>query len=279
MAARGLADAVESAAVGIVRTRGASIFFEEFGAGPPLVLMHSFLCSGAMWAPVVPAMASAHRVINVDLRGHGQSSAIESSITIYDLMADCLAVLDELRIRSAVWIGLSIGGMIALRAALEAPERVTSLVLLGSDAGAEGFLQRLQFQAMSVATRVAGVRPLLPEICRRMFARSTRRQNPALIAEWRERFGAADAPSMRRALTALMARDSLLDRLGRIAVPALVIVGEEDVSLPPSRSRAIDAALPNSELKIVPGAGHLSTLEKPDAVGRLITDFLRRVAV
>lgn len=231
-----------------------------------------------MWAPVLPAIEKAHRVINVDLRGHGSSSPIAGSVTLYDFMSDCLAVLDELGIHSAVWAGLSIGGMIALRAALRAPGRVTALVILDADAGAEGVMRRLQFQAMSAATRFVGIRPFLPEVCRRMFGRSTRRENPSLVAEWRERFAAADLASMRHCLAALNGRDSLLDQLQRIDVPALVIVGEEDVSLPLSRSQKMDAGLRNSELKIVPRAGHLSALEKPEPVARLITDFLRTIA-
>ncbi len=179
-------------------------------------------------------------------------------------MTLCRTVLPfstSLEFQSAVWIGLSIGGTIALRAALRAPERVTALVILDADAGAEGLARRLQFQAMSAATRVVGVRPFLPEVCRRMFGLSTRRENRALVAEWRERFAAADLASMRHCLAALNGRDSLLDQLQRIDVPALVIVGEEDVSLPLSRSQKIDAGLRNSEPKIVPGAGHLSALE------------------
>ncbi len=264
--------------MGTVRTRDATIGFEESGAGLPLILTHSYFCSAAMWAPALPAIERTHRVINVDLRGHGRSSPIDRSITLDDFLSDCLAVLDELGIQSAVWVGLSIGGMIALRAALRAPDRVTALVILDADAGAEGIVRRLQFQAMSAATRVFGVRPFLPEICRRMFGRSTRRENPALVAEWRERFAAADLTSMRHCLAALNRRGSLLDQLQRIAVPALVIVGEEDVALPVSRAQKIDAGLPNSDLKIVPRAGHLSALERPEAVARLITDFLRSIA-
>ena len=258
-----------------VSTRGATIYFADSGAGPPVILAHSYLCSGEMWSPVLPALEESHRTINVDLRGHGRSSPIERAITLYDLLSDCLAVLDDLHIQTAVWAGLSIGGMIALRAALVAPERVSALILLDTDASAESNARRLQFGAMSLATRAVGLGPLAPEICRRMFGRTTRELRPALVDEWRKRFAAAHAPSMRRCLEALNRRDSLLDQLGRITVPSLVLVGDEDVSLPPSRSREIDAALPNSRLDVIPRAGHLCTLEQPEAVAGAIAAFLR----
>lgn len=109
---------------------GISIYFAESGEGPPLILAHSFFCSGEMWSRVLGSLSRRHRVINVDLRGHGRSGPIERRITIYDLLSDCVAVLDHLKIDSAVWCGLSIGGMIGLRAALVVPERVRALILL-----------------------------------------------------------------------------------------------------------------------------------------------------
>lgn len=153
----------------IVQNRGIEIFFEDSGAGPPVVLGHSFLCSGKMWREQVPALAAKFRVINPDLRGHGRSGHVARPFSLYDALSDVIAVLDQLGIERASWCGLSIGGMVALRAALARPDRVAGLILLDTDAGAETAPRKLKYHAMGAGVRVIGLRPFLPSITRLMF--------------------------------------------------------------------------------------------------------------
>jgi pimeloyl-ACP methyl ester carboxylesterase len=189
-------------------------------------------------------------------------------------VADQLAVLDHLGIERAVWAGLSIGGMVALRAALTARERVAALILLDTHAGSERFFKRLKYRVMALAVSAFGTRPLLPAIVPLMFGKTTLGSKRDLVAEWRERFASVDVPSILRVLTAISSRDSVVDRLGEIEVPALVIVGAEDRTLPPACARQIAAGLPEAALLEVQGAGHLATLEQPEAVTGAMLDFL-----
>lgn len=260
--------------MGVVHSHGLEIFFEDVGTGPPVVLGHSFLCSGKMWREQVPALAGGFRVINPDLRGHGRSGRVDGPFTLYEAVNDVVAVLDRLGIVRAVWCGLSIGGMVALRAALTCPERVSGLLLLDTDAGAETVLHKLKYRAMGAGARMVGVRPFLPSIARLMFGATTRRRNPALVREWNEEFASMHVPSILRCSEALLRRDSLLERLGRIAVPALVLVGEEDRSLPPPLARRLHHRLRDSTLSVIPAAGHLSALERPSEVTDAMLDFL-----
>jgi 3-oxoadipate enol-lactonase len=257
-----------------VHNQGVKIAFDAVGAGPPLVLGHSFLCSGKMWREQVPALTGEHRVLKLDFRGHGRSGAVTRAFSLYDAVSDVVAVLDELGIEKATWCGLSVGGMVALRAALTRPERVGGLILLDTDAGAESLLPKLRYHAMGLGARFLGTRPFLPAIARLMFGATTERENPALVREWKEEFASVHVPSMLRGLDALMRRDSLLGRLPEITVPALVVVGAEDRSLPPFLSRRIHDLLPDSRYVEVPGAGHLSALENPAVVNAAILDFL-----
>ncbi len=257
-----------------VQNQGLQIYFEDSGAGPAVVIGHSFLCSGKMWREQVPKLGTKFRVINPDLRGHGRSSHVTRPFSLYDALSDVIAVLDQLRIERAIWCGLSIGGMVALRAALTRPERVAGLVLLDSDAGPETGLRKLKYRAMGAGARVMGFRPFLPSIARLMFGTTTRRNNPTLVDEWKRQFAELHLPSVLRCLEALMHRDSLFGRLDQITVPALVLVGEEDLSLPPPLSRRIHDRLPHSTFGLIPAAGHLSPLERPAAVTDAILGFL-----
>lgn len=256
-----------------VQREGIEIHYEVTGSGPPVLLAHSFLCSGAMWAPVLPAL-SAYRVVNVDTRGHGASGRVERRCTVEDVMRDHLAVLDALGIARATWAGLSLGGMVAIRAALDAPDRVDALVLLDTDAGPETLGVRAKHALLAGVARTVGVGPVVPQIAKLMFGRTTLRERPALAREWSDRFARVHVPSVLNVLAGVDGRDDLLPGLGRVAVPALVVVGAEDLALPPERSRRLAAGIRASRLVEVPGAGHLSTLEAPAAVGAAMASFL-----
>jgi pimeloyl-ACP methyl ester carboxylesterase len=260
--------------VPFVDNQGVAIFFDDVGAGPPVVLGHSFLCSGKMWRGQVPALAAKYRVLNLDLRGHGKSGEVRRAFTLYDAVADVVAVLDHLGIERAVWCGLSIGGMVALRAALMHPRRVGALILLDTDAGAETAMRRLRYRAMGLGVRQLGFGLFLSPIARLMFGATARRRDAALVNEWKHEFSALHVPSVLRGLDALIRRDSLRARLDEINVPALVMVGEEDRSLPVGLSRGIHRRLRDSRLVEIPNAGHLSALEQPAAVNKAMLDFL-----
>jgi len=257
--------------------QGARIAFDVRGEGPPVILGHSFLCSGAMWSHQVEPLSRHFTVINVDFRGHGASGPVAEPFTLYDLVDDLVAVLDTLGIERAAWAGLSIGGMVAMRAALTARDRVSALVLLDTHAGPERPFKKLKYKVLGLGAKLVGVRPFLPAILPIMFGRTTRQAKPELVREWGTRFARLDVPSLLRVLGALNRRDSVVDRLSEIDVPALVIVGEEDSALPPSFSAQLAAGLGNATLVTVPGAGHLAALEQPDAVTAAMLEFLGRL--
>jgi 3-oxoadipate enol-lactonase len=255
---------------------GGELYYEVRGSGPPIVLGHSFLCSGEMWGPQLEPLAEHHQVLNLDLRGHGKSSQATSAFGMYELVEDVLAVLDREGVRRAVWAGLSIGGMVALRAALVAEDRVSGLILLDTHAGHETAFGKLRSLSMGSAAKAFGLRTLMPEIIRLFFSPDTRKTKRPLIDEWKERFASVHIPSMLQTMRALRRRDSVLDRLGEIKVPALVIVGEHDAALPPSYSMEIAAGLTDASLVVIENAGHLSSLEQPELVTSAMVSFLEK---
>ncbi len=260
-----------------IERAGCSIHYDDIGDGPALVLGHSFLCSGEMWAPQVAALSSHYRLINVDWPGHGRSEPATQPFNLEDLAGHVIALLDHLEIERAVWAGLSIGGMVALRGALARPDRVDGLVLLDTTAGDEALGSKMKFRMMGLMARLFGIRPLMPSILPLMFGETSRKERTDLVEAWRSRIAATDVPSLLMTLDALMARESLLPRLPEINIPVLVMVGAEDAALPPDHSRALVAHLPQATLDIIPGAGHLTTLEQPDVVNDAMSAFLNRI--
>lgn len=254
------------------------LFFEDTGSGHAIVLLHSFLCSREMWRFQADELARSYRIVNVDLRGHGDSGPVEEPITIQDLVDDVVTILDDVGVERAVWAGLSLGGMIAMHAGLMVPDRVDALIIADSSAERDPLRVRVEYRLLALVARWAGIDPVLGQVTRLMFGATTRRREPALVAEWRQRFGAVHVPSILALLDGLNRRPSILGQLGSLRLPALVIVGEEDATLPPRRSRAIAAAIPGAELVVIPEAGHLTALEQPGAVTAAMRDFLHRVA-
>lgn len=256
---------------------GISIYFEDSGRGLPIVLGHSFLCSGEMWAAQVPRLAERFRVVNIDLRGHGRSGHLSTPCDLYDMVRDVVAVLDSLDLKDAIWAGLSIGGMVAMRAALTVPDRVRALILADTHAGRETTFKKFKYRVLNAGAKTIGIKPFLPAVLPLMFGTTTRRERPDVVASWAEKFKAVHMPSIGVTLEALVQRDSVVDRLPHIRVPTLVIVGSEDASLPVSCSREISGAVADSDLVIVPGAGHLSALEQPEAVTGAMLAFVDRL--
>lgn len=264
---------------------GMKIYFEEKGEGTPLILTHSFFCSTKMWAPQFQELSKSFRVINVDNRGHGQSCEIVNPCSLYDMVDDNIAVLDALGIEKAVWGGLSIGGMISMRGCLKHPERVTGLILADTDAGSASVSSKFKYIILATIAKqlINNVDALfgIPKnfffstVVNAMFGKTTRKQNKTLVEIWKGEFIKAHLSSMLKVLlNTLNERDSVLERLPEIKVPTLIFVGEEDVALSQDKSEKIHRGIDGSKLVVIPECGHLSSLEKPNEVNRIMNDFL-----
>ena len=253
--------------------------YEVAGAGAPVVLLHNILASADTWSAQVRDLATRYRVIAIDARGHGRSPHATTPFTIGDMVDDTVGVLDELGIDCAVWAGLSMGGMVALAGAVKAPQRVRALVLLDTDAGPAGFGDRMQYRIMSAVAAVVGVRPLVSPIIALSLGPTTRRTRPDIVADWSARIRNAHVPSARRAIAAVAGREDLRARLRDIAVPTLVIVGEEDPTFPPPVARGIASGIPGARLIVIPGSGHVSYAEQPEAVTHAMRAFLDTLPV
>lgn len=261
-----------------VRSGDAVIFYEDLGDGPVVLLSHSWQCDGRQWPQVGALVEAGYRVLNVDNRGHGRSAPYRRRFTMWDLADDLVAVLDDAGAAEAVLVGLSVGGFAAIRAALRHPSRVRALVLAGTGAGRARWQGRAKVAALGpfAVGRTRGA--VNGVVVRQLFGASTRRLQPELVAEWRQRFLEEDARSMLVAIQSIMARDDVTARLPEISVPALVVVGEEDRDPGVAASATLAAHLPRARLVVLPGTGHLSALEQPAAFESALLGFLADLA-
>lgn len=256
-----------------VTGRGTRLYYEDTGVGPVMLLSHSWWCDGRQW-PQVPSLVDAgYRVLNLDNRGHGQSGRHREPFTLWDMAEDLIAVLDDAGVDEAIVVGLSIGGMAGIRAALRYPDRVRALVLADTGAAAQGTVNRVKITALSPAWRTPARRLLVSQVVDVLFGSTARQDQPDLVATWRDRFLAQDPASMMTVGHALVDRDDVTDRLNEIAMPTLVIVGDQDVDPGVAASVTLAARIPGAQFVALPDTGHLSALEKPDAFGAALLRF------
>ena len=251
---------------------GQAVHYEDSGgAGLPVVLNHGFLMDAAMFDPQVRALRGTHRVVTWDQRGHGQTPVAAAPWTQWDSAADLAGLLDHLGVERAVVGGMSQGGFVALRFALEHPERTAGLVLIDTQSGREDPDKTLQYDVMHDVWVTSGPNDQLLEMAASIIIGNQRPESAAWISKWQGMEPGALSPIYRT----LMDRDDITDRLGEIAAPAIVIHGTQDVAIDIALAERLCAGLPGCRGVIrIDGAGHASNLTHPEPVNRAIEEFL-----
>ncbi len=238
---------------------------------PVIVLGNALGTDLSTWDAMLPALAETHRVLRYDHRGQGRSGALPGPESIEQLGRDALALLDANGIERAAYCGISLGGMIGIWLAAEAPERVESLVALCSSAhpgGEEAWRRRA-----AIVTKAGSTRPIAEGVVSRWITAETAAADPALMARLREMLEAS-SPAGYPACCMVLASLDLREALRGVAAPTLVVGAEGDEALPPDHSREIAGGIPASRLEIMERAAHLPIIERPEEVAALILGYL-----
>lgn len=251
----------------------AEIAYDDVGTGLPIVFLHAFPLNRTMWAPQVSALAADYRCIAPDARGFGESSATPPySIDRY--ADDAIAVLDSLQIPRAVFVGLSMGGYVALSMWRRHAGRVRALVLADTRAAADtpdGAERRRHLMDVARAEGSTGVANL--QIAG-IVGRTTRDRRPDIYDAVHRMMAQAPVTGVLGGIEALLGRADSTSLLESITVPTMLICGEEDVITQPREMRAMAAAIPGARIEILMEAGHLSNLERAGAFNTVLTEFL-----
>jgi pimeloyl-ACP methyl ester carboxylesterase len=259
--------------VEVVRANGLRIAYERVGEGPPLVFVHGVAEDSRVWQPQLAALADEFTVVAWDEPGTGRSSDVPADYGLPDC-ANCLAaVIEDVALGPAHVAGLSWGGTVVLELYRHHPELVATLILVDTYAGWKGSLPEEE-----VRLRVEGVRqmlaapvdafdPTLPGL----FAGGPPDEFVPLLHDM-----AADTrPETLRLQLLAMADADERDLLPHIAVPTLLVWGEQDARSPLSVARQFAQAIPDTKLVLIPRCGHVSNLEQPERVNEAVREFCR----
>lgn len=257
-----------------VTNRGARIYWEEQGSGPPVLLIMGLSFTLEMWFRVVPHLVNSYRVLLFDNRGIGKSDVPAGPYTIPVLASDAVAVLEAAGVAAAHVIGASMGGMIAQELALRYPERVRSL-LLGCTSYSGLFAKWPNFRKgpsnlgwfrASRLQRERDMRTLL-------YAADT--LNELIEEDIGVRLGCKWTYKGVLSQLAGILLWSSYRRLPSIKVPTLVVHGAEDHLIPPQNGKVVASRIPGARFELLPNAGHVFVTDQPEATIRYILDFLQ----
>ncbi|MDA3645551.1 3-oxoadipate enol-lactonase [Saccharopolyspora indica] len=238
---------------------------------PVVVLSNSLGTDLTLWDAQVPALAQEFQVLRYDQRGHGASPGKPGPYSLKQLSGDVLALLDTLGIRKAHFAGVSLGGMTGMWLAEHAPERVDRLALICTSADlGPASMWRDRAALVREKGTAAMVEPSLPKWFTPELA-----GREDVVAKFGGMLAAADAEGYAGCCEAIADMD-LLDGLGRISAPTLVIAGAEDPATPPAHAEQIAAAVACARLEVLSPAAHLANAEQPEAVNRLLLEHFTR---
>jgi pimeloyl-ACP methyl ester carboxylesterase len=250
---------------------GQNLYYEDSGGdGPVVVFSHGLFMDESMFDPQVEALRDRYRCIAWDERGHGQTGDATGPFTYWDSADDLAALLHSLGIERAVLAGMSQGGFLSLRCALVHPELVRGLVLIDTQAGTEDPDRLPGYQAMVDEWLANGPSQEMLDVIAGLILG----EGYADTAAWQDKWRTLSNDNLVQLFTTLASREDIHDRLSEIDVPAIVIHGEADASIPLEIGRNLADGLPDAEFVIVPGAGHAANLTHPEHVNPQIERFL-----
>jgi pimeloyl-ACP methyl ester carboxylesterase len=238
-----------------------------------VVLIHAFPLSVELWDPQRSALPPGWRLLTPDLPGFGGSTE-PPAMSVDAMAASVLAAMDARGIRRAVIGGMSMGGYVTFALFRLAPERFSGLVLVDTRATADSAPQKEGRRKMMVTARERGSSAIADEMLPKLLGETSRRERPGVAITVRRLIEGNRPDAIAGAVEAMMGRPDSTALLSRMTMPALIVCGEEDTLTPPSDSEAMHRAIAGSRLVLLPRAGHLSSLESPEAFNAPFRAFL-----
>lgn len=253
---------------------GVEIAYTEAGSGQPIVLLHGYCGSHRYWDEVIPSLAAHGRVIAIDLRGHGASSASEGVYSMSLLAEDILSMLDELKLSKVNLFGHSLGGYIALAFAERYPDRLHTFGLVHSTSLPDGEAAQANRLKAAESIRENGVNAFVDGLIPKLFAASNRINMPEKVEKAK---GIGYETSIEGATGCALGMKERVDRtfvLEQLDKPILLLAGELDEVIPPERRFPVSRDIVTEVT--LNRAAHMGMLEDPEAFAAAIVSFLEQ---
>jgi pimeloyl-ACP methyl ester carboxylesterase len=245
----------------------------------PVVFIHGFPFTHKMWmfpGGQTEALSGTNRLVAYDVRGHGESEIGQGIFTVEFFVDDLIAMMDHLKIRQAIVVGLSMGGYIALRAVERHPNRIKALVLCNTKAEPDSNEAKIKRSAQIKTIRSDGTRVFAEEFMKHVVAPESVETKPEAVRTLQSMIERTAPLSLCGTLVALAARTDSSAMLKSIQCPVLVLHGEKDGLIPPADAKSMKDRIPNAEFQLIPKAGHMSNVENPEEFNKHLVDFIRR---
>jgi pimeloyl-ACP methyl ester carboxylesterase len=272
---------------GIYQWDGAKLGFQDTGAGLPVVFLHPTPLDGDYWRPLTEDLGGV-RAIVPDLRGHGCSELGRNLpvggfalvpdapvLTMGQLAADVLALLDHLQVQEAAFAGCSIGGYVLLELWRRAPRRMRGLAFVCSKPQADAEANLARRAANIAQVRAEGTGALFDGMAQTLIGATARQRRPEIVAELRARMTLTPLAAV-AVQAGLATRPDSVPTVATVAVPVLAIAGGEDTGVTPAEMEVFNTAPGGCEFHLLPDAGHLAAYEQPHKVAALLAEWLRQ---
>lgn len=249
-----------------------ALSYRREGSGPAVLLVHGVGGDSSNWTAIASRLAARFEVISMDLRGHGRSDVITGPISVDDLALDAIHVLDAAGVSTCRVVGFSLGGAIAQCVALDYPERVEKLAVVGTVCG------RTEEERAKVIDRIRfleqhGTAAIADSNRQRWFTDEFQQAHPDIVAARVEQVRRTDSASYLHAFTVFCTTD-FADRVGELAIPTLIVTGEHDQAATPRMARLMHERIAGSRFHILAHLRHSVLIEAPDRIASLLEGFL-----
>ena len=241
-------------------------------ANPVLLFLHAFPFSAGMWKDQMDHFSDKYFCVAADLPGFGKSALPDHAVTFEYYVDSVLDYLKESKIEKSVWCGLSMGGYLALRMYEKAPELCEALVLCDTKAGADG--NEAKIKRAGAINALIKNRSEFVEAQWKALVGDSSQKNGDLKNKIEELISGVSDQGIAAGLVAMATRTDSTEGLGKIQVPTLILVGEEDKVTPIADSLTLAKSIPEAGLKILAKVGHLSNLENPQNFNGELSSFL-----
>ncbi len=254
-----------------------SVFTNGDPSNKPIIFIHGFPFDHHMWNKQTEELSSLYFCVSYDVRGLGKSPAEDGQFTMEMFADDVIVLIDELKLVKPVLCGLSMGGYIALRTIEKKPDLFKALILCDTKSAADNDDAKIKRAAGIKKINEEGVKSFVEEFIPNCFAEESIIKLDKDYKELVNRSSNFSAEGVKGCLLAMAVRTDTTEFLKKLKVPALLICGEKDKLTPPSVMKEISDSIPDSEFHIIPKAGHVTPLENPEEVNKILKNFLTKI--